>query len=277
MSTVTAYKSLWMLDWFPWYGQLAVTLPKMITMIDYSGSVGDFYGTFKFANGDIASGTVNRYNFFESDLKFTITGLNLNAKVVENLVITGNQSLLWALALKGNDTIIGSDANDELYGFDGNDKIYGGEGDVNRLYGGLGNDKIYGGGNAHNLIYGGDGKDTLTGGYNWDAFHFDTKLGNSNIDTITDFKSGLESGIEDFLGLDTSIFKSLTPYQSPYDNLVIGTKALDENDYLIFNPKTHTLSYDADGSGAGKAIAFVVLTGVATIDAYNIQPYSLDA
>ena len=55
--------------------------------------------------------------------------------------------------------------------------------------------------------------------------------------------------------------------------LVIGTKALDANDYLIFNPKTYTLSYDADGSGSGKAVAFVVLTGVTTIIADDIWAY----
>jgi hypothetical protein len=76
--------------------------------------------------------------------------------------------------------------------------------------------------------------------------------------------------------LDRSIFKniSLTTNGNPAaETLVIGTKALDSNDYLIFNPKTHTLSYDADASRAGKAVNFVVLTDVTTISADDIQVY----
>jgi hypothetical protein len=34
----------------------------------------------------------------------------------------------------------------------------------------------------------------------------------------------------------------------------VGSEAKDENDYLTYNRKTGYLSYDADGSGAGKAV-----------------------
>ena len=78
----------------------------------------------------------------------------------------------------------------------------------------------------------------------------------------------------DTILLDRSIFKSLTINVNLADNFVIGTKALDSNDYLIFNPKTHTISYDADGSGAAKAIAFVVLTGVTTLSTGDLNTYS---
>jgi Ca2+-binding RTX toxin-like protein len=118
------------------------------------------------------------------------------------------------------------------------------------------------------LIFGELGKDTLTGGPGLNSFFFDTKLGSSNVDKITDFVSG-----DDTLFLDVSIFTNLPESLNLgdlADNLVIGTKALDSNDYLIFNPKTHSLSYDADASGAGKAVDFVILTGVNTISADDI-------
>jgi hypothetical protein len=38
------------------------------------------------------------------------------------------------------------------------------------------------------------------------------------------------------------------------DNFVIGTKAHDANDYLIFNPSTKILSYDDDGIGSDPAV-----------------------
>ena len=38
-----------------------------------------------------------------------------------------------------------------------------------------------------------------------------------------------------------------------------GVKALDANDYIVYNKANGVLSYDADGSGAHAAIAFAVL------------------
>ena len=37
-------------------------------------------------------------------------------------------------------------------------------------------------------------------------------------------------------------------------NLAIGHAALDANDYLVYNPDTGNLAYDADGSGAGGTV-----------------------
>ena len=39
-----------------------------------------------------------------------------------------------------------------------------------------------------------------------------------------------------------------------------GEKATDKNDYLVYNKKTGVLYYDADGSGAGKAVEIAKLT-----------------
>ena len=129
---------------------------------------------------------------------------------------------------------------------------------------------VLNGGTADDSIYGKLGKDTLIGGAGADGFYFDTKISSSNIDTINDFQSG-QGG--DHIHLDSLIFTSLSSTGYGADNFVVGAKALDTNDYLIFNPVTHTLSYDADGSGAGKAVAFVVLTGVTNLDVNDIAVY----
>ena len=209
-----------------------------------------YYGKFKSVNGDI-SGIINTYlNFSFDEPEFSISGL-------KNDIISGSNDMDFLYGFNGNDTI---------YGFNGNDTIYGRDG-IDILEGGLGNDKIYGQ-NGSDDIYGGLGKDILSGGLDIDTFYFDTTLGKSNVDTITDFIVGYSNtgGIVDgdFLYLDKSIFTRLTEGWLSNQELVFGTKALDNNDYLIFNPKKHTLSYDADANGAGKAIAFVVLTGVNT-------------
>ncbi len=39
-----------------------------------------------------------------------------------------------------------------------------------------------------------------------------------------------------------------------------GARALDANDYIIYDKNTGFLSYDADGSGAGAAVVFAKLS-----------------
>ena len=47
-------------------------------------------------------------------------------------------------------------------------------------------------GDGHDNLYGGLGNDILTGGAGEDAFVFNTKLSSTNVDTITDFESGVD-------------------------------------------------------------------------------------
>lgn len=283
MARLDVYEPLYMLDLTTWTGELLGATSTVISISD-GFKYSDYFGSFKYKNGDIASGTVTGYNYFEGDvIQYSATGLKLNAKSVQYLIDSGDSYGLMELAFKGNDIIDASSLGDtspgdyitDLYGFNGNDAIYGSDG-RDYIDGGNGNDKIYGNAGDDSIL-GGLGKDILTGGSGVDDFYFDTKLGSSNVDTITDFFSG-EDALSDWdgLNLDVSIFTKLPEsieFGDLTDNLVIGTKALDSNDYLIFNPKTYTLSYDADGSGSGKAVAFVVLTGVTTIIADDIWAY----
>lgn len=148
------------------------------------------------------------------------------------------------------------DTNEKVIGTATADVITGGAGkDV--FNGGLGNDELAGG----------LGNDTLTGGKGKDVFVFDSKLGTSstdrkvNFDKITDF-----SVKDDSIYLDNAIFKKLgsgteaKPKQLSKSFFTIGNKANDKNDYLIYNDKTGVLSYDADGSGKGKAIEIAQLS-----------------
>jgi hypothetical protein len=50
-------------------------------------------------------------------------------------------------------------------------------------------------------------------------------------------------------------------------NLVSGTSptAQDADDNILQNTASHVLSYDADGSGPGTALAFATLTNGATL------------
>ena len=112
------------------------------------------------------------------------------------------------------------------------------------------------GNDGSNEIAGRAGKDVLTGNKGKDTFVFDTALSKANLDTITDF-----SVKDDKFFLDKTVFKKLgagkpTNPKQLNKNFFSLDKAKDKNDYVIYNEKTGVLSYDADGSGKGKAIEF---------------------
>jgi serralysin len=164
------------------------------------------------------------------------------AENVENLELTGGA------AINGtgntlNNLITGNGANNILSGGGGNDTLNGGGGN-DTLNGGLGLD----------TLGGGLGNDTLTGGNGLDIFLFDTALGVSNVDTITDFNL-----TQDKIRLDDDIFSALSSIGAGNFVSAAGATALDANDYLIFNTTNNYLYYDADGSGTDPMVHFATL------------------
>jgi len=125
------------------------------------------------------------------------------------------------------------------------------------------------GGSGNDQLFGGLGNDTLTGGLGNDRFVFDALKGSTNIDRITDFKSGTDK-----IALDDDIFTRLpgslaskTLAAADFKLITSGTgfAAGDASDRIIYNTTTDRLYYDADGTGRAAAvqIATVVLTGTA--------------
>jgi Ca2+-binding RTX toxin-like protein len=162
---------------------------------------------------------------------------------VEHLVLTGTGNINGTgngldnklTGNSGQNTLDGKGGNDTLIGVGGNDK----------LIGGTGNDRLFGGA----------GNDTLTGGDGKDAFFFNTALyAKKNVDTITDF-----SVVDDTIHLDNAIFAKLANGALASQFFVVGTKAKDANDYVIYDKTNGSLLYDADGSGKGAAVKFATL------------------
>ncbi|MBX3578905.1 MAG: calcium-binding protein [Rhizobiaceae bacterium] len=115
-------------------------------------------------------------------------------------------------------------------------------------------------GNAgNNQIAGKDGNDILTGGGGADAFVFDTALGPTNLDVITDFTPGVDT-----IRLSRAIFAALPQGALASGSFVIGAAA-DADDHILYDAATGILSYDADGDGATAAIAFSQLSGAPAI------------
>ncbi|MBA3756075.1 MAG: calcium-binding protein [Nitrosomonas sp.] len=136
---------------------------------------------------------------------------------VENLTLTGASATNGAGNGKAN-VIAGNAANNQLNGKGGNDTLDGGA-----------------------------GNNVLTGGTGNDVFKFTTT---GHTDKITDYNVA-----NDTIQLENGVFTALTTAGSLAANqFVIGTQAIDNNDFVIYNDVTGSLLYDADGNGAGAAI-----------------------
>ena len=165
----------------------------------------------------------------KASISFNLADQKHTAGMIENLTLTGTANL----SATGNNT-----AN-VITGNDGSNTLDGGKG-ADQLNGGLGNDKLFGKAGA----------DILTGGGGGDTFVFDVKPDNISVDKIRDFSSAAG----DKLMLDHSIFAALSLSGFSDENFVLGTKALEADDKLIYDQHSGILSYDADGSAAGAAI-----------------------
>ena len=182
-------------------------------------------------NETVGAGTDKVY----ASVDFSLSDTTHARGSIENLTLFGR-----ALVGTGNglaNTITGNLMNNTLSGLAGNDIL-------------LGND-------GNDVLKGGAGADTLTGGNGSDRFVFDTALGAStNTDRITDFTVAQK----DKIVLDTSIFTKLAAGVLAADSFVIGARAADASDRVIYNKDTGALSYDADGNGSGAAVQFATLS-----------------
>jgi hypothetical protein len=132
-----------------------------------------------------------------------------------------------------------------------------GNGLANQITGGSGANVINGQA-GDDFLNGKAGNDTLTGGTGKDIFVLDTS---ANRDTLTDFNV-----TDDSIYLDNAVFQkigegtSAQPLLIKADTFLIGDRARDANDYLIYSKDKGALYYDADGSGASAPVQIAALS-----------------
>ena len=175
-------------------------------------------------------------------------------------IVDSTGDIITELAKSGNDTVLASAsftllANVENLTLTGTFAINGtGNASANQLLGNTAANVLVGAA-GNDTLNGGLGSDSLTGGTGKDAFVFASKLGKTNVDTVTDF-----SVRDDTFHLENAIFTKLaTPGVLNSGSFKIGTAASDDDDYLIYNSGTGALIYDANGSGQFQAVKVAVL------------------
>jgi len=164
---------------------------------------------------------------------------------VEELRLTGQ-------AVKG----LGNDGDNKLVGND-QDNLLSGFGGVDRLYGGVGDD----------TLTGGAGKDVLIGGAGADVFAF-TNVGDAG-DVVTDFEAGVDRIQIDLAGFDLATFDA-TSFESNARGV-----ATTEDARFIYAESNGRLFFDADGSGAGRAVLLATLRGAPELTADDVSAFSL--
>ena len=178
----------------------------------------------------------------------------------DTYVVDSDSDIVTEVDGEGTDTIQSSDtisslaANVENLTLTGTDGFSGTGNSLNNTITGNSGNNILNGGAGNDTLNGGLGNDTLIGGAGLDIFLFNTALGASNVDTISDFNLS-----KDKIRLDDDIFSALSSIGA--DNFVsyVGATALDADDYLIFDTANNYLYYDADGVGGDAMVHFATL------------------
>ncbi|HBK22375.1 MAG TPA: sodium:calcium exchanger [Planktothrix sp. UBA10369] len=132
-------------------------------------------------------------------------------------------------AESGDDIAYGNAGDDQLNGGEGNDILHGGQGN-DTLFDSSGNDQLFGD-RGNDLLYSGTGKNELTGGGGSDVFVIGRELIDSEVDSITDFRIGV-----DLIGLTNELKFADLRFVQVGNDTVIEDKV--SNQQLIIIPET---------------------------------------
>ena len=233
----------------------------------------------------------------------TLATADNNATTAINL--TGNELDNYVTGNAGANTLDGGTGSDLLWGRGGDDSYFADGNDVVRENAGQGSDIVYARGSfvlgagvsveilgtvdnnaataidltgnelanyvtgnaGANVLDGGLGADRLHGRGGADTFAFTSALGGGNVDQLLDFVTGI-----DRIALDDAIFAGIGRRGGFNANAFFaGSAAQDGNDRIVYNRATGQLFYDADGSGAGAAVLFAILSGTPSLTASDFQ------
>lgn len=195
-------------------------------------------------DADLVGGT----DTFYSATNVTLSAAYRNAVLLDDATAGGGRDRK-ATGNSDANIIVGNKEKNILSGLEGDDELRGGDG--------------------NDVLSGGLGRDVLTGGLGNDSFLFDTAPRSDNRDKITDFSSG--AGNNDRLQFAQSVFDKLGgPGAVNADFFALTTATQDNNDYLLYDPTSGILSYDADANGGGAAVQVAYLSTRPSLSASDL-------
>ena len=240
----------------------------------------------------------------QSSINYTLTAN------VENLTLTGINNIN-GLGNALNNTITGNSGNNAINGGIGADTMIGGAGNdtyfvgnskdvvtevfnqgVDTVYSsinyalvlnvenlaltgtatvGVGNSQnnIIIGNSANNILYGAAGNDALKGGLGADRFQFSRKT--DGIDVVADLLSGTDKIGISAAGFGGGLVAGVMVQASQLLTVTQGSAATNASQRFIYNSTTGGLFFDADGSGAGFATQFAILSNKTTLMATDFM------
>jgi Ca2+-binding RTX toxin-like protein len=156
-------------------------------------------------------------------------------------------------SLTGDDFLVGNGDANRLWGNGANDILWGRAGN-DRLEGGAGNDRLDGG----------LGTDIVIGGADADTFVFAAASAANGTDQVTDFASGTDKFEVDASGFGGGLVAGgavqLVANGTPSSAGITGG-------VFLYDTDNGFLSWDADGQGAGAAVAFARLMNISGLAA----------
>ncbi|WP_423069086.1 Ig-like domain-containing protein [Devosia sp. CN2-171] len=167
----------------------------------------------------------------------------------DTYVVDNSEDRVTELSGEGTDTVKSSvsftlGSNIENLTLTGSSSINGTGNSLANVLTGNGGANVLSGSSGNDTLNGKLGIDTLSGGSGKDTFVFDTALGSTNIDRISDFNV-----TDDTIALSKSVFAALSLGNLDVSSFFKGTAAADATDRLIYNSMTGALYYDPDGVG----------------------------
>ncbi|WP_394889482.1 beta strand repeat-containing protein [Mesorhizobium sp. AaZ16] len=168
---------------------------------------------------DNAGDQVFEANGAGTDLVFTSVSKSFAAQFIENITLSG----------AGNITTTGNGLNNIIVGNNGN-----------------------------NAFSAREGNDTITGNGGNDIFVFNTALGATNVDTITDYNVAADT-----FHLDNAIFTALGlgVLAAGAFRINVTGAAQDADDRIIYESDSGRVWYDSNGNAAGGNFLFADLAG----------------
>lgn len=125
MATIRFYQPADMINPYVWYGTITVANSSTVSITNYQGKTGNYYGYgISYQGNTVTGGVVTSYSNFNNYMSdYTVTDIAIPAAFVATQVQSGNIRELHRVSLADSDQFFGSNYSDSILAYSGNDYI----------------------------------------------------------------------------------------------------------------------------------------------------------